>query len=206
MSGNGGDRTRIDRVLDFWLGTARAHPTEIGAQLSRWFSADEDRDEKIRSRFAADVEAASAGRLDPWAASPQGRLALIVLLDQFRRNLYRGRAEAFACDPKALSLCLDGLESQAGLTPAERLFLLMPLQHAESVGMQEISVREFARLCEEAGAAWREPMRKALDSARAHCGIVARFGRFPHRNRTLGRPGTAEERAWLDAGGETFDQ
>lgn len=202
-----GQRARYEKILAFWFAGSNSDPLLIAPRVDVWFGAAAP-DAEIREHFAMDVAQASSGRLDGWRAEPRGRLALIVLLDQFRRSLFRGTAAAFACDERALALTLEGLEraEDLALSLAERIFFLLPLQHAESRDAQALSVRKFAELEEMADAAWRAPFTRSIESAREHRDIIARFGRFPHRNRALGRTSTPEEAAYLAAGGATFGQ
>ena len=170
-----------------------------------WFAQDPDQwfgpvlDDEIRTRFGALTERAADGLLDHWADSPRRRLSLIILLDQFPRNLYRGSPKAFAQDTRALALTLTGMQcgADAALEPVERLFFLMPLQHAESIQAQEESVAAYRRLLEDAPPDETDLFRQALESAEAHRAVIERFGRFPHRNAALGRESTPEEAAFI---------
>ena len=143
-----------------------------------------------------------------WADSPRRRLSLILLLDQFPRHVHRGTARAFAADREALALTLSGMQSaaDAALTPVERIFFYMPLQHAELGDAQEESVAAYRRLLNEAPQELKSMFASALESAQLHHSIVARFGRFPHRNQVLRRADTAEEEAFLREGGHAFGQ
>lgn len=197
-----------EELLSFWFGAARRDPVEMGQANRRWFGADPELDRELEHRFGALWRQACAGELDGWRQSPSGRLALILLLDQLSRNLARGTAAAFAQDEKAARLTLEGLARglDRGLSPSERMFLLMPLQHAEDADLQERSVMEFSLLLEESPPPWREALKQALAYAEEHRDIVLRFGRFPHRNRVLGRESTPEERAFLEAGAASYGQ
>jgi len=178
-----------EEVLTYWF--------EGGPdRTARWFGAGPATDAEVRRRFGDTLERAARGELDEWAATPRGRLALVVVLDQFSRNVHRGTARSFAQDSRALALCLEGLgrgEDRA-LAPVERAFFYMPLQHAEDAGVQERSVACFERLAAEA-----PDVAGFLDYARQHRDAIARFGRFPHRNATLSRRSTPEEDAFLAA-------
>lgn len=201
--------SEIDTVLNFWFGDgARRDPAEVAALSERWFAGGPRFDEEIRHRFDALWRRAAAGELDHWSETSTGRLALIIVLDQFSRNLARGTAAAFAQDAAACRLTLEGLaaEHDADLSPMERVFFLMPLQHAEDLAVQERSVVEYQRLCDEAPPAWRTPLAENLRYAHDHRDVIARFGRFPHRNQALGRTNTEEEQAYLDGGGERWGQ
>ena len=174
------DQIRIDAVLAFWFREEQLSAPQIDRRMDLWFSEDPVFDHEIEREFAPDVDAASAGQLDHWARTPRGRLALILLLDQFRRNIYRGTAKAFEFDKKALKLCVEGAmeKMDKGLSPIEKVFFYMPLQHSESRKVQSKSVALFSRLAEA-------------------------FGRFPHRNALLGRENTPEESEYL--AGDTID-
>jgi len=199
-------------VRGFWFGRLPLKPEGVKERLALWFgsAADEARtDGLVRSRFGALIEQAAAGKLAAWADSPRRRLSLILLLDQFPRHVYRGTERAFATDREALALTLSGMQSaaDAALTPVERLFFYMPLQHAELPDAQEESVAAYRRLLNEAPQELQAVLfASALESAELHRSIVARFGRFPHRNRVLGRPNTAEEESYLRQGVRNFGQ
>jgi uncharacterized protein (DUF924 family) len=155
------------------------------------------------------VRRAASGRLSAWAATSEGRLALILLLDQFPRSLHRGTADAFAHDVQALALAREGIAAGADreLSPFARMFFYMPLQHAESLPLQQESLRMFRALAREpAPEHVRSALAEALRYAELHADIIARYGRFPHRNPSLGRASTAAEEAFLRGGGPTFGQ
>ena len=165
-------------------------------------------DELIRSRFGSLLERAAAGELAVWADSPRRRLSLILLLDQFPRSVYRGTGRAFAGDREALALTLSGMQSaaDAALTPVERIFFYMPLQHAELRDAQDESVAAYRRLLNEAPQELKAMFASSLEYAELHRSIVARFGRFPQRNRVLGRRDTPEEREYLGRDAPDFGQ
>ena len=196
----------IGEILNFWFGT---HPDDAAVakeQAALWWSKNEATDEEIRRRFEDLVPAAAQGELDPWAATARGRLALIILVDQFPRNIYRDTAQAFFADAKALALSVEGLERGVAreLRPIERVFCYLPLEHSESLAHQERSVRCFSDLVAAVPAEQKKTFDEYLDYARRHRDVIARFGRFPHRNKILGRPSTAEELAFLSEPGSSF--
>ncbi len=187
-------------VLRFWFGTA--DPTQAPTvPASRWWTSDPDFDAEIQQRFGDLMGRALSGGLSHWAESPEGTLALIIVLDQFPRNVYRGTGSAFAGDAQAIvhARALDG--GPASWHHQVRTFALLPFEHSESLADQQHSVAAFTALVEAVPAASR-----LLDFAIQHHDIVARFGRFPHRNRALGRRPTDEERAFLADGGPSFGQ
>ncbi|MES2318672.1 MAG: DUF924 family protein [Pseudomonadota bacterium] len=187
-------------VLDFWFlpEGSEGH----GAPRDVWFRKDDAFDAGIRERFGALVEQALAGGLREWdRQGPQGTLARILLLDQFTRNAWRGTPASFAGDALALAgaeALVDSGADQA-LLPVQRWFAYMPFEHAEDARMQERSVALFTAL-----AAANEGYEGVLDYAHRHRGVIARFGRFPHRNQILGRASTADEIAYLAQPGSGF--
>lgn len=163
-------------------------------------------DQAVKDHFSATLIAATAGQLDHWADTPRGRLALVIVLDQFPHHIHRDQPQAFATDPQALALSLEALArgEDRQLTPIERVFLYLPLEHAESVAMQERSVALYEQLATEATADERTLFDDFLNYARQHRDVVARFGRFPHRNSILGRPSTTDELEFLKQPGSRF--
>jgi uncharacterized protein (DUF924 family) len=192
-------------VLVFWFGHRPYGPNQVAQRARLWFGdphAPEltpQTDELISERFGSLVMCAARGELSSWESSPRRRLALILLLDQFPRYMYRGTPLAFSQDARALSLAVSGMQfgADAALDPHERLFFYMPLMHAESLEVQEESVAAFRRLQEEAPEELRAQFDSALHYARLHREVIARFARFPHRNRILQRRDTAAEAEWL---------
>lgn len=198
----------IRRILDFWFSAAELDAPQIDSRMERWFSANPAVDQRMREEFGRLVDDALQGKLDHWAATTEGRLALILLLDQFCRNIHRGTARAFAGDKRALKLCVEGSMNNDyhALSPIQRVFFFMPLQHAESPGVQEKSVRIYNALAEGVSDTLRETFLTFAQFAELHRDVVERFGRFPHRNRYLGRSNTPEEEAYLAADAPTFGQ
>jgi len=187
-------------VLDFWFG-APGSP-EAGQPRRAWFVKKDDFDDAIRTRFGATIEQALAGGLRDWdAAGPQGVLARILVLDQFTRNAYRNTQQAFAGDALALAAARQLVDAGADRTlpPLQRAFVYMPFEHAEDAWMQERAVELFGML-----AAEHSGFDEMLDYAHRHRGVIARFGRFPHRNEILGRASTPEEAEFLRQPGSRF--
>lgn len=176
--------------------------------MATWFDASDAFDAELREHFGALVPRAAHGERAAWEASARGALALVLLLDQFPRNLYRGRAEAFAHDAQALAIARRALASGLAqqLAPIEHVFLLLPLEHAESLAAQDECVARAERLAAECAPAWQPVIRSFVPFAEQHRAIIEQFGRFPHRNRVLGRSSTPEELAFLASGAETFGQ
>ena len=195
-------------VLSFWFGDAITSPEALQRRTAVWFRSDPTFDQDCASRFATALTEAARGGLRGWAPSPRGRLALVILLDQMPRNIRRGSSAAFMYDAQAAAHSVDAIDSKQdrSLHPVERIFLYMPLQHAENRNLQRRSVEQFEALAAEAGDAWRDSFIENVRYAREHRDIVERFGRFPHRNRILGRESTEEEERYLAAGAPTFSQ
>jgi len=200
-------------IREFWFGQLPLSAAALNRRLRFWFGGEtpqrrEQRDTQIRERFGLLLERAVAGELEAWADGPRRRLSLIIQLDQFPRHMFRGSPRAFAHDAQALSLTLSGMQSaaDAALDVVERIFFYMPLQHAEGREVQDESVAAYRRLLRETPRELHEPFAATLRSAENHREIIERFGRFPHRNRVLGRDSTPAEEEWLRSGGESFGQ
>ena len=188
-------------VLDFWFGPLSPEGEALPTFAQRWWIKDPAFDEALRRRWAPHYAALAAGDRG-WVDSPMGRLAAILVLDQGGRNMFRGTPLMYALDPLALELALEGLDAEEdqALPRAARGFLYMPLMHAEELALQERCVTYFDRLAQERGGAEGG----SSDYARQHRDIIARFGRFPHRNAILGRESSDEERAFLKTPGSSF--
>lgn len=200
---------RIEEILEFWFGDTRRDISCMPEWMEFWFAAGADLDEPVRQRFGADVAEAASGKRDHWAATPEGRLALVLLLDQFTRNIYRGKPEAFACDDKALALTQAGIVAgdDGQLGPVETAFLYMPMQHAESLAVQRQSVALYEALADSVpGSATAIFQKGFAEYARLHRDIIAEFGRFPHRNAIIGRESSPEEAAYLAGDAPSFGQ
>ena len=202
------DQLRIDAVITFWFRDQELSAPQIDNRLDLWFGSDPAFDHEIKELFAVDVENASEGKLDHWAKEPRGRLALILLLDQFRRNIYRDTPAAFEKDTVALKLCVEGAmqKKDRGLTPIQRAFFYMPLQHAESRKVQAKSVELFSKLANAVSATYQETFLTMAQFAELHRDIIDRFGRFPHRNKLLGRDNTPDEEVFLAGESPDFGQ
>jgi len=193
-------------VVDFWFGNAGGDSATAQAQQKLWWSKNATVDADISNRFGELVEAAASGRHDDWAQDPRGRLALILLFDQFPRNMYRDTPRAFAYDHLACKLALDGIaaNSDRALRPIERVFFYLPLEHAESPELQERCVALFTTLAAGVPEADCKTFAGYVDYAVRHRDVIHRFGRFPHRNRILGRASTPEEIEFLKQPGSSF--
>lgn len=187
---------RAQQVLDYWFGPRESW----GRFRPQWFGGGPEVDAEIASRFAAVHAQACAGACDDWQDAPLGALALVVVLDQFSRNLGRGTAAAFAAD-EAARVVADAAIARGfdeALVPLHRWFLYLPFEHAEDLAAQQRAVALFRALPDHEGKA------NGVDYAVRHHDVIARFGRFPHRNAILGRASTPEETRWLAEGGDRF--
>ena len=189
-------------VLRFWFSSRPTgdHAAMVG-QMEWWFRGGAD--SEIVERFPPLLNQAKRGDLDDWSRSPRSRLALIIVLDQFSRTVHRGTAQAFAQDPKALALALEGIENghYAALeTPWEKTFFFLPLGHSEGLGNLERAVDLAEELVKKAPQEHRNMLEFSANQARGHRDIIARFGRHPHRNEVLGRQSTPEELEYLATG------
>ena len=188
---------RHDEVLAFWFG---AGTPEYLRPRAVWFRTDPAFDSEIRERFQPDWERASRGELADWADGRESCLALVIVCDQFPRNLFRGAASAFSTDPLARAAArraLDRGDDQV-FAPVQRWFMYLPLEHSENLADERRSVALFEQLRNDAESA------VAIDSVRRHLAIIERFGRFPHRNRMLGRTSTPEEEGFVLTPGSSF--
>ena len=192
-------RETPDAVLQFWFGELDGQGLPDPAVAARWFQGGPDFDEQVRDRFGAVVEEALAGGLGGWHDSPPHLLALVIVLDQLPRNLFRGDARSYAGDPAALGLARDAVDAgwARRLLPVERSFLYLPFEHSESTADQQRSCELFRELLDDAPPAGRALFESALAWAERHRAAIERFGRFPARNAPLGRESTAEELAYL---------
>jgi uncharacterized protein (DUF924 family) len=182
-------------VLAFWFADS---PTRF---RDAWFHATPDFDAGCAAQFRDALRDARSGALDHWAEEPRGALALVILLDQLSRNIYRGTPDAYAADPQALAVARTALARglDARLDPVERLFLYLPFEHAESLAEQDKAVRLFEGL-----RGTYDGAETAIDAAHRHRDVIRRFGRFPHRNAILGRASMPEEQAFIAEPGTAF--
>lgn len=190
-------------VLTFWFGE-QSPPDK--ARQKRWFQSSDATDQAIAAQFKDTHTRVSQGYPEDWPDAPRARLAAILVIDQFSRNLYRGQAQAFAWDPMAVEWSVQGLDQGqfVALTPAEQGFAVLPLVHAESLPLHDKALT-FLRSVQQQN----EPdgiLTGFLSSAREHRDIIARFGRYPHRNAVLNRPSTPEETDYLANGAKRFGQ
>jgi uncharacterized protein (DUF924 family) len=193
-------------ILEYWFGSNPDDAAVAAERSNLWWSKSEAVDAEIRERFESLVLKGAAGELDHWASTPKSLLVLILLTDQYPRNIYRDSARAFAFDSKALAWCVDGINIGLDLMlrPIERVFFYLPLEHSESLEHQYQSVSLFRNLCDIVNADQKPAFENFLDFAVRHRNIIARFGRFPHRNKILGRQSTPEELTFLAEAGSSF--
>ena len=195
-----------DSIRDFWFGS---NPDDVVVAQQRsklWWSKNPDTDQDIRNRFEIQLQRAADNALTAWTESAAGLLALVLLTDQFARNMYRHTPKAFQFDAMAQDWCQTGLARGMDqmLRPIERVFFYLPLEHSEALAHQEQSVRLYARLYQEVPPEYMDTFRRFLMFALRHRRIIERFGRFPHRNEVLGRLSTPEEILFLKEPGSSF--
>lgn len=195
-------KERIDEILLFWFGPRERWDDLPNESTAYWWKKDPDFDAEVKERFEADLLAAEAGERDEWKSSAEGKLALIILMDQLSRNMFRGTADMYRFDERACALAHQLIDSgqHNELHPIQRYFVYMPLMHSEELADQELCVELFKQLTEDAG----ERFARAVDFAVKHRDIVADWGRFPHRNEILGRETTPEEAEFLKTPGSSF--
>jgi uncharacterized protein (DUF924 family) len=193
-------------IHEFWFGTDTDDVKAADQQKKLWWSKDTAIDHIIAQRFEKFTLAAADGSLNSWKNTPRGLLVLILLTDQFPRNMYRGTSASFAYDHIALQLCKQALEQGVDqlLRPIERVFVYLPLEHSESIADQERVVHLTEQLAKDVPLAQKTAFEGFHQFAIRHRDIIARFGRFPHRNQMLGRISTEEEIAFLKTAGSSF--
>ena len=197
---------QTDAVLAYWFGVETDAALVADKQKALWWHGTPELDDELRRRFGVLVERAATGELDASRSTPRGLLGLILLADQLPRNIYRGTARAFAYDALARAHCRHGLaqEFDQRLRPIERVFHYLPLEHSESLQDQQDACALFSNLVAVADTGQRELFSGYLRFAERHRDIIARFGRFPHRNGILGRVSTAQELVFLQTPGSSF--
>jgi uncharacterized protein (DUF924 family) len=185
-------------VFAFWLGEPAKDLEELKTKAKRWFGGGAF-DDEIRREFGSEVDAAIEGKLDAWLAAPKGWLALLIMLDQFTRNIFRGEVRSYAGDARALKLATEALDNGTlrALATEERTFALMPLLHAEDLSLQARYREEVLALAKSVPPPFNIIYGAALHPADKYADIIRRFGRFPHRNKILGRVSTPEEETYL---------
>lgn len=200
--------TEIDEICVFWLGESLSGPEAAYARRDWWYKGGPDVDNEIRSRFGGFVEQACEGRLADWQSTANGSFALVLLLDQFTRNIYRNTPDAYAGDAIAFSVMLHAIESglDESLHQVARIWTYHPFHHSEEIDEQDRGLRMLNKLVGEVPEAWHPYVNRSIWGWTRHRNIVAQFGRFPHRNKVLGRETTAEEAEFLNADGEAFGQ
>lgn len=194
-----GSTLRVDprMVVDFWF-SERAR--------SLWFEKDREFDAEIAARFDAAVHAAQMGGMEEWLATPDGTLAVLILLDQMARNIHRGEAKAFLGDRRAVAIARDaiGRGDDRRFPFPKRRFFYLPFEHSEAMADQYLSIRCFTALVEDCAPEHRKEAEEQLDYAHRHRVIIERFGRYPHRNAALGRETTAAEADFLNGPNSSF--
>ncbi|MBB63807.1 MAG: hypothetical protein CMO81_01960 [Waddliaceae bacterium] len=199
------DRLKQEEILNFWFGeSCDVDYSQKSHQL--WFGKNVEIDALLKERYFSLYELACEGKLSHWSVEPKGRMALILLLDQFSRNLFRESSQAFAQDSEALFLTLSGIDlgHDRLLSPIQRSFFYLPLEHSEDPKMQELSVQKMVELLSEVPWEYRNKYQSFVDYARRHKVIIDRFGRYPHRNKVLGRESTQDEIEFLKKEGSIF--
>lgn len=189
------------QILTFWFDDPTAPDSEYGQQRQVWFRKNAAFDQQIREMFLPTYELARQGQLDDWQNAPTTALALTILLDQFPRNMFRGTSRSFEADEQALQIAQAAIAQQHdhALLPVERIFFYLPFEHSENLAHQHQAVALFEVLVQAA-----PDLQSTLDYAYRHRDVIARFGRFPHRNSILGRTNTPEEEAFLQEPGSRF--
>jgi len=197
---------RTEEILQYWFRELDQDGCASEETAKRWFRGGEEVDKEITGLFSDDYQAIVDGQREDWLKTPRGRLAYIIVLDQFARNMFRGTPGMYAADPIAVRVCKEGIEAGADklLRTDERAFFYMPLMHWEEMHEQDMCVKMFEGLLEDAPTAAKEAIARNLEYAHKHRVIVERFGRYPHRNDILGRECSHEEQEFLKEPGSSF--
>lgn len=198
----------IDEIVAFWLDSSLDDPDTAYARRDWWYDGSAEVDAEIRSRFGAYVTRACSGDLQDWEATPNGAFAMILLLDQFTRNIYRGTPDAYAGDARAFEIVNRAIDRKLDreLHIVPRIWLYHPFHHAEQLENQDRGITLLNGMLQGAPEPWHRYIQRSIKGWTRHRDIVAKFGRFPHRNRVLGRPDTDDEEAFLATNGEAFGQ
>lgn len=199
---------QIAKIVDYWLGPSLESPDAAFARRDVWYDGSPEVDEEIRSQFGGLMPDALSGALDNWQETPDGALALILLLDQFTRNLYRNTPEAYAGDARAFEIVNRTIDRELdrALHPVPRIWLYHPFHHSEQIEEQDRGIALLQSIRDGAPEAWHPYVERSIWGWTRHRDIVARFDRFPHRNDVLGRDSTDEERAFLTETKQSFGQ
>ncbi|MFT7219112.1 MAG: hypothetical protein ACI8Z1_000726 [Candidatus Azotimanducaceae bacterium] len=200
--------SQIEQINEYWTGGPCVSPETFGAKQKCWYQSTKDIDAYIRKNFGATHLAAENGHLSTWSTSHQGAVALITLLDQFTRNLYRASIDAYRNDDQARKIAVDVFlkDDCSQLTVPQTILLVHPLHHAEDIELQLLGLRMMEHLKKHGSRQWQDVIKKNLTSILNHEKIIARFGRFPHRNQILGRDSTVAERRYLSNDKRNYGQ
>jgi len=196
------------RIVAFWVGPSLEGPEAAFARKDWWYRGGEAVDEEIRARFEELVPRACVGALNEWKQTATGSLALVILLDQFTRNLHRNTPDAYIGDPLAFEIVENAIDQKMDheLHPVERIWLYHPFHHSEDIHQQDKGLSLLHELEHGVEKIWQPYIRNAIEGWTRHRYIVAQFGRFPHRNEVLGRSDTKEEQEFMSRDGESFGQ
>jgi uncharacterized protein (DUF924 family) len=197
---------RIEEILDFWFGDLDELGCSSPEHRKRWWTKSDAFDQVIRSQFLSDYEAIVAGDREAWRSTARGALAFIIVLDQFSRNMFRGTPKMFAADELARDVCCEGIDAgfDTELSFDERVFFYLPLEHSEEITDHRQCIDLFNALLDCSPEPLEADAKNYLDFAQRHKAIIDRFGRYPHRNETLGRASTPEEAEFLEEPGSSF--
>ena len=195
--------SKINEIHKFWFGDIELSSNYSTKQGSLWFGKDDKIDDKIRSRFLLSMEILANTEHPQWIKTDKGLISAVVLLDQFTRNAYRGTSKMYQHDDLALSISKSAVDTgrDSQFNVFERVFLYLPYEHSEDIKDQEICIRLFEKMLNEQNDEMKKVVEGYLLFAQKHYEVIHQFGRFPHRNKLLGRDSTSEERAYLSAGG-----
>ena len=198
----------ISEILKFWLGTSLDSPEAASGRKDWWYKGGRPVDDEIRARFGEIISHACAYKLTTWQSTPDGALALILLLDQFTRNIYRNTPKAYSGDARAFEVVTRAVEQKidTALPVVSRIWLYHPYHHAENVEEQDRGLALLNKLQHEAPKEWEPYVKQSIDGWTRHRDIVARFGRFPHRNAVLTRESTKEEKIFLETNDDAYGQ